>query len=93
MRANGRVRVPSGWSIRISEEEQWHQRQGQILEENESKLRLRPADPDEEVVELDVDEVDLRKKGMSSMPADLIERLDARDLRALVEFLATRVEK
>jgi hypothetical protein len=49
-------------------------------------------DKDGETWDLPQSEIKTRKRDVSAMPADHAEHLSARELRDLVEFLATRRE-
>ena len=62
---------------------------GVVKEENETQLAL--MDKDGNVIWLDVDTIEGRKAGKSSMPEDLIEQLSKDELRDLVEYLTGRV--
>ena len=62
---------------------------GVVKEETETQLAL--MDKDGVVSWLDVDTIEARKEGKSSMPEDLIEQLSKDELRDLVEYLTERV--
>ena len=59
---------------------------GIVLEETEKMIRLR--EPDGDIVEVPVDEIDDRDVGLSGMPDEMGKVLDKFDLRDLVEFLS-----
>jgi len=60
---------------------------GIVQEENDEMIRLR--EPDGDIVEIPVDEIDERDVGPSGMPGEMGEVLDKFDLRDLVQFLST----
>ena len=62
---------------------------GVVKEETETQLAL--MDKDGNVSWLDVDTIEGRKEGKSSMPEDLIKQLSKDELRDLVEYLSQRV--
>lgn len=62
---------------------------GMVKQETETQLAL--MDKDGNVTWLDVDTIEGRKEGKSSMPEDLIEQLSSDELRDLVEYLSKRV--
>ena len=62
---------------------------GVVKEETETQLAL--MDKDGNVTWLEVDTIEGRKEGKSSMPEDLIEQLSSDELRDLVEYLSQRM--
>ena len=62
---------------------------GIVKEETETQLAL--MDPDGVVTRLDIETIEGRKEGKSSMPEDLAEQLTRDELRDLVEYLVQRV--
>ena len=62
---------------------------GVVKEENDTQLAL--MDKDGNVTWLDVDTIEGRKEGKSSMPEDLMDQLSRDELRDLVEYLSLRV--
>lgn len=66
---------------------------GRILSgivQSEDKNQLQLMDPDGKLFTVAIEDILERGEGLSAMPADSIEKLSKRDLRDLVEFLATR---
>ena len=61
---------------------------GLLKEETEEALTIMTADG--KLLTIDQDEIEARRPGQSPMPEDIIKRLNKRDLRDLVEFLAQR---
>jgi len=62
---------------------------GVVKEETDTQLAL--MDQDGNVTWLDVDTIEGRKQGKSSMPEDLVDQLSKDELRDLVEYLVGRV--
>ena len=60
---------------------------GIVKSENEDQINL--VKPDGSLVQLNVEDIEARKRGKSSMPEDLIKKLDLRQLRDLVAYLAS----
>ena len=60
---------------------------GILKSEDDKSLTL--MDPQGALIRLDKDSIDERKKGLSSMPVDLLKYLNKRELRDLVAYLAT----
>ena len=60
-----------------------------ILKKDEGK-QLRLVTPEGKVVLIPKDEIEDTQKGKSAMPEDLLKHLSKRDIRDLVEFLATQ---
>jgi quinoprotein glucose dehydrogenase len=58
-----------------------------VKSENEDFLDLIKADGS--MVRLELDDVEARRKGKSSMPDDLIDKLTMRQLRDLVAYLSS----
>jgi quinoprotein glucose dehydrogenase len=56
---------------------------------SEDKTEVRLMTPEGAIIVVPVAEVDTRSRGPSAMPADLVRHLSRRDLRDLVEFLAS----
>jgi quinoprotein glucose dehydrogenase len=61
---------------------------GIVSEETETELSL--MDPDGNVTRIDVETIEARKAGKSSMPEELAKQLTQKELRDLVEYLANR---
>ena len=61
---------------------------GIVKVENDEYIDLIKNDG--RIVRIQQDEIEARKRGNSSMPADLIKHLSARELRDLIEFLANQ---
>ena len=60
---------------------------GIVKLENDESLDLIKADGS--LVRVDLEEIEARRKGKSSMPEDLIDKLTMRQLRDLVAYLAS----
>jgi quinoprotein glucose dehydrogenase len=56
---------------------------------SEDKKEVRLMTPEGAVIVVPVEEIDTRTRGPSAMPADLMRHLSRKDLRDLVEFLAS----
>ena len=56
---------------------------------SEDKKDVRLMTPEGTIIVVPVQEIDSRTRGPSAMPADLVRHLSRRDLRDLVEFLAS----
>ena len=64
---------------------------GIVTEENDEEVKLMDADGN--VTTILIDDIEGRKKGESSMPADLVDQLTQKEIRDLVEYLAGRKSK
>jgi quinoprotein glucose dehydrogenase len=60
--------------------------EGRVLSEDAAKLVLIDADAKKH--EIEVKEIDERREGLSSMPADLTKHLSREEMRDLIEFLS-----
>jgi quinoprotein glucose dehydrogenase len=60
---------------------------GIVKSENDDYVELIQNDGSQQ--RIDLDDIDARRKGKSSMPADLLKSLSARELRDLVAYLAS----
>ena len=60
---------------------------GILKSEDDKSFTL--MDPQGAVIKIDKDSIVERKKGLSSMPVDLLKYLNKRELRDLVAYLAT----
>jgi quinoprotein glucose dehydrogenase len=56
---------------------------------SEDKKEVRLMTPEGTIIVVPIAEIDTRTRGPSAMPADLVRHLSRRDLRDLVEFLAS----
>jgi len=56
---------------------------------SEDKKEVRLMTPEGQLIVVPVTDIDTRTRGPSAMPADLIQHLSARELRDLIEYLAT----
>jgi len=62
---------------------------GIVKKETDDFVRL--IDADGKVIQILQDDIEQRKTGLSSMPADIRDKLTRRELRDLVEFLKSRI--
>jgi quinoprotein glucose dehydrogenase len=58
----------------------------------ETKKQLRLVTPENKELVVPLDEIEARRTGPSAMPDDLHKKLTRRELRDLVEFLASLKE-
>jgi quinoprotein glucose dehydrogenase len=66
-------------------------RVGRLLAEDDRTVAVEVKDGDDTVVEeLDAKSITARKRDLSSMPEDVIEHLSRRELRDVLEFLASQ---
>ena len=64
---------------------------GRVLSETDTELNLLNADDGEITIALE--DVNERRRGLSSMPTNVTESLSLREIRDLVEFLVTLTEE
>ena len=61
---------------------------GIVKAEDDQKIQLMTVEG--KLVQITKEQIDERREGKSAMPEDLIKQLTPRDVRDLVEYLATR---
>jgi quinoprotein glucose dehydrogenase len=83
---NKKIAVGHGQIIVATDDGMMHT--GIVKEETETQLAL--MDPDGVVTRLDIDTIEDRKEGKSSMPEGLAEQLTRDELRDLIEYLCRR---
>jgi quinoprotein glucose dehydrogenase len=79
--------IAQGFETIVILDENGQTTSGILKSEDDTIVKL--MDPQGAIIEIEKDSIEARRKGLSSMPADLVTKLSKRELRDLVAYLSS----